>query len=164
MRGVILVLIAATSAAAEDKLQKLAERAPPPHIPKEHTATSSGIDRPVNHALPGVTRRNVLGYVNETTFGMDYTLFGRRPWLVSPGLWPSGRKPASYAKQYATEPRFHIPDVFALQPFRRAVKEAKAEKAGHGEPHAADAHGGEKPEKHDEKHGEEPHAPTKEKP
>ncbi len=126
MLRVILLLITAGVAGADE--QRFAERTPPPHIPKQHNAETSGLFLRVRRLLPSVTPHNVLGYTDQTTFGMDYTLFSRRPWTVTPGLWPTGRKVTSFASLYASEPR-HVLDVFALQPFRRAVKEAKAEKA-----------------------------------
>ena len=124
MRSLLLLMLFASVAAAQDRF---VERTFTPIIPYEHTAENAGIDRTPKHTQPSVTKSNALGYVNDTTFGMDYALFGRWPSRVFPGLWPEGRKSASFANQYATDGRFHVPDILAAQPFRRAVKEAKAE-------------------------------------
>ena len=130
MRGFILIPFFVVGCSYDE----FAQRTPPLHIPKEHTAEAAGTDKCPEHMAPSVTKRNVLGYTNCTTFGMDYLTFACKPGRVFPGVWP--RKCVSFSDKYATDGP-HVKDIIALAPFRRAVKEAKLEKleACEGEGH-----------------------------
>jgi hypothetical protein len=123
MRGSVVIIVMLSSALGAQ--ERRAERASP--SPREHTAARAGIDQPAAHGTTSVTPRNVLGSVNGTTFGMDNSLFGRRPGRLFPGLWPQGHAPTSHSQRYATDGPIHVPDILALKPFRRAVAGAKAD-------------------------------------
>jgi hypothetical protein len=128
-----------------------------------HTRERSGIDNCIKRAEPSVTHRNLLGYVNCATFGMDNSLFGRRPGRVFPGLWPEGRTPTSFSARYATEGTVKVPDVVAAQPVRKAIIESRRPPEGehdsHHEKHEKhDEHKDHKDHKHD-KHHPEAHEP-----
>ncbi|CAN5584773.1 hypothetical protein BH11PLA2_BH11PLA2_34980 [soil metagenome] len=129
MRGILVIIVTLFGgfAMAEDK-DKFAQRAGPVIVPLPHTAERAGTDRPVKNMSPSVTSRNALGYVNNMTFGMDNSLFGRFPGRLFPGLWPDGHKQTSYSHRYATEGEIHVPDVLALKPIKKAVNEAKNDK------------------------------------
>jgi hypothetical protein len=84
------------------------------------------------------------GPVTTGTFGWDFGGFRMRPGRVFLAPSPSGANRSVIANHYRAEDPFHVPDVFALRPFRKAVlekHEAKEERHGGGE-HAG-GHGGE---------------------
>lgn len=127
MRSAVLILILALPATAQERF---AERAGTKRlIPKVMSPERAGTDKVARHADPSVVSKNAIGYVNNATFGMDYNLCGRLC-RIFPGIYPEGRKPVSFSDKYQTDPPFVVKDVIALQPFRRAVKEAKAERHG----------------------------------
>jgi hypothetical protein len=134
MRCTIVILaIAAVNVRGDDEF---AQRASPDHVPRQHTAERAGIIPPASHAASSVTPRNIVGYVNGTTFGMDNSLLGRRPGRLFDGLWPQGRKPTSWTSRYRSEGDIHVTDILALKPFRKAVIEAKDEHAHGSTQHA----------------------------
>ena len=84
------------------------------------------------------------------TFGWDFGGFRMRPARVFLAPSPSGANRSVIANHYRAEDPFHVTDVFALRPFRKAVlekHEAKEERHGGGH---AECHGGE----HGNGHGE----------
>jgi len=103
-----------------------------------------------NHVLargPGA----VTGPVTTGTFGWDFAGFRMRPGRVFLAPSPDGANRSVIARHYRAEDPVHVPDVFALRPFRKAVlekHEAKEERHGGGE--HAEGHGGE----HGNGHGE----------
>lgn len=125
MRSAVLVLLLTLPATAQERY---VERAGTKRlIPKVMNPERAGTDKTARRTEPGIGPRNAIGYVNDATFGMDYSLCGRLCRLF-PGLYPDGRKPTSFSQKYQTDPPFPVKDLVALQPFRRAVKEAKAER------------------------------------
>lgn len=126
MRGILLLLVATIPAAAAD--ERHAERLGDHKHPYRHTAEASGTDKCPRHAKPSVTSKNIFGYVNGSTFGMDYLGCGHFPQRVFPGFISCRLRSNSHSDKYATDSRFPIKDLIAAAPFRKAIKAAKAEK------------------------------------
>lgn len=145
MLRVMLLLILAVPALAVDD-ERYVERAALPKIPKLHTPERAGIDNPAPHKQLTNTNHTVLGYVNGMTFGTDYVGILKKPGRVFPGLWP--RKEKSFSNKYATDGPIHVPDLIALQPIRRAIKDAREKKAESREEHKTEGHGEHKAEDH----------------
>lgn len=138
--GVLLVAFSGSSS-AEDK-EPFAARISNFIFPKPHTHERAGTAKPYSHlAASGVSSHESGGYVGggklvrgegrgetEGVFGWDYTFFGRRPGRIFLGWHNDSTKHQSpILPRYAAEgPR--VTDVLALQPFKKAVREAKEEK------------------------------------
>lgn len=121
-----IVLLAAVPVYAADPFPA---RTGPDLIPREHTHERAGTSgSPAKYAQPGVGRFDGFGIVNNATFGSDFVGLGRRPGRLFPGLWPDGRKPKSFSKNYATDGPIHVPDPIATKPVRKAVIESKDRK------------------------------------
>lgn len=138
----ILVAVAFAGAARAEEKEPFAARTSKFVIPARHTAEGTGTTKPLSRlATGGIGSHESGGYIGggklvhgegrgvaEGTFGWDYTFFGRRPGRVFLG-WhnDSTRHQTPILPRYAAEgPR--VTDVFALQPFKKAVREAKHEK------------------------------------
>jgi hypothetical protein len=161
-----LVALSSTTALAGDHplLQRIAERAPLPRTPVEHSAQRAGYPQSVKpHSVPSVTRFDYGGYVgggqllhnnllargpgsatgpiHDGTFGTDFG--GFRGHLGRVFLAPSddpSRGPA-IARNYRTDgPR--VTDVFALRPLRKAILEKREAVEEHGHGHHGHGHGG----------------------
>lgn len=148
-----LALVALLSAigntcSAEEK-EPFPARTTPWLFPAQHTHERTHTVNPVgNHAVPGKSQYESGGYigggklvhgegrgVQDGTFGWDYTGLGRRPGRIFLGWFndsPKQGKPV-LPRYNSDGPR--VTDVFALQPYKKAVREAKAEKHGGGETH-----------------------------
>ena len=179
------------AAADHDKPEgtRFVERTPyPKHpYPNPDTMQRAGYPQEISKwAIPGISKHETGGYIGgatvchnhplargvgaatgplETgTFGWDFAGFRMRPGRVFLAATPSGANRSDIVRNYLSEGP-HVPDVFALRPFRKAVlakKEAKhpsEEHAGHGEGHDEKGHNGEKGTGHGEaKPGEAPKA------
>lgn len=126
---VFIAAIATLSASVAQAADPIPSRLGTNKVPYLHTHERAGTASSARVTIPGMTRYDGLGYVNGATFGTDFTGFGWRPGRVFPGLWSDRTK--SFSNKYATDNHVHVPDVVALQPFRKAVRETRAEKA-HG--------------------------------
>ena len=166
LAGLALVSLS-PAARADDRplLQRIAERAPLPRTPVEHTADRAGYPLSVSrHAVPTYTRYDHGGYVGgaslrnnnllargpgsavgpvyDGTYGTDYTGFrahlGRV--FLAPSADPSLGRPIYLA--YSSEGR-RLTDVFALRPLRKAVLEKRehAEEREHEKEHGEKGHG-----------------------
>lgn len=144
MRAIAAILICSILngvAAAEEK-EPFAARTTTFVIPPRHTAEGTGTTKPLSRlATGGISPHESGGYIGggklvrgegrgvaEGVYGWDYTFFGRRPGRIFLG-WhnDSTRHQTPILPRYAAEgPR--VTDVFALQPFKKAVREAKHEK------------------------------------
>lgn len=126
---------------AEDK-EPFAARMSSFLFPAPHTHERAGTDKPYSHlAAAGKSSHESGGYigggklvrgegrgVTDGVFGWDYTFFNRRPGRVFLG-WhnDSTKHQTPILPRYAAEgPR--VTDVFALQPFKKAVREATHER------------------------------------
>ena len=144
MRFAILTLLIASPSFAQDRF---VERTPLPRKPVEHTMQRAGNPRTIAPwAVPSVTRYEAGGYIgggsvrgnsilaegpasatgpiSEGVFGTDFTGFQMRMGRVF--LAPSANPAAgpSIARNYRTDGP-HVPDVFAIRPFRKAILEKK---------------------------------------
>ncbi len=147
-----LLLLAASSALSQDRF---VERTPLPRKPLEHTMPRAGDSRRIAPwAVPSVTRFEAGGFIGggsvrgntilakgpitatgpltEGTFGTDFAGFHLRMGRVflAPSADPADGP--SIARTYRTEGP-HVPDVFAIRPFRKAILEKKediAERTG----------------------------------
>ena len=142
MRFAILTLLIASPAIAQDRF---AERTPLPRKPVEHTMQRAGNPRSIAPwAVPSVTRYEAGGYIGggsvkgnsiltkgpatgpiaEGVFGTDFAGFRMRMGRVflAPSADPSAGP--SIARNYRTDGP-HVPDVFAIRPFRKAILEKK---------------------------------------
>ncbi|QEL16955.1 hypothetical protein [Limnoglobus roseus] len=132
------------SAFAEEK-EPFPARTTPFLIPAVHTHEALGTAKPLGRfATAGIERNESGGYiggsklvrgegrgVQDGTFGWDYTGFGRRPGRFFLGWYNDSPKQSAFLPKYNSEgPR--VTDVVALQPYKKAVREAKAEKHGGG--------------------------------
>jgi len=119
-RGVLAVCVAGLlgpAVAAEDA-PRYAERTPLPHRPAAHTQERAGNPATVAPwAVPGVSRYEAGGSVGGT-FGWDFVGFRLRPGRVFRMAASNPEHAAGYRTQGP-----HVPDVFSLRPFRRAVLE-----------------------------------------
>lgn len=114
-------------------------------IPAQHTHEATRTVNPVGkHAVPGIERHETGGYVGggklvhgegrgptDGTFGWDYVGLGRRPGRVFLGWFnnDSTKRQGTFLPKYNSDgPR--VTDVVALQPWKKAIREAKAEKHG----------------------------------
>jgi hypothetical protein len=146
----LAVLLTSHLASAQDRH---AERAPLPHYRTPNSMQRSGDSQKVAWwAVPSVTRFDSTGYIGgavhakpgifsrpcastgpiaDGTFGTDYGGIRLRATRVF--LMPSANPACgpSASEKYRMEGP-HLPDVFALQPFRKAVIEKKEETGGHG--------------------------------
>lgn len=117
-------------------------------IPAQHNHERTHTVNPVgNHAVPSKSQYESGGYigggklvhgegrgVTDGTFGWDYTGFGRRPGRIFLGWFNDGptKHQGTFLPKYNSDgPR--VTDVVALQPWKKAIREAKAEKHGGGE-------------------------------
>lgn len=139
-----VLLSALGGTASAEERERFAERTTPFLIPARHTAEGTGTAIG-KHAVGGISRYESGGYVGggklvrgegrgvtDGVFGWDYTGFGRRPGRVFLGWLNDSPKQGTFLPKYNTDgPR--VTDVVALQPFKKAVREAKAEKHGGGE-------------------------------
>jgi hypothetical protein len=144
MRAVATLLFAAALGgfvAAEDK-EPHAARTTKFIVPSPHTHERAGTDKPYSiFAAAGKSSHESGGYIGggklvhgegrgvaEGVFGWDYTFFNRRPGRIFLGWHNDSTKHQSpILPRYAAEgPR--VTDVFALQPFKKAVREARHEK------------------------------------
>ena len=145
MRFALLTgLFVASIASAQDRF---VERAPVPRKPQDHTMQRAGQPRNIAPwAVPSVTRFEAGGYIgggslhgnailakgttaatgplSDGTFGTDFAGFRLRMGRVflAPSADPSAGP--SLARSYRTDGP-HVPDVFAIRPFRKAVLEKK---------------------------------------
>ncbi len=145
MRNIIGLFVAAfivnSTATAEEK-PPFASRTTQFLTTPQHThEAKGGSDRISRYAIPSVESHEAGGYIgggrvfrgsaggpNEGTFGYDYVGFGRRPGRIFLGFFGESAKQQGLLPKYnADGPR--VKDLVAAQPFRRAVKEAKAENA-----------------------------------
>lgn len=146
MRALAAIVFAAalgSFASAGDKdTEKFASRTTAFITPSPHTHERAGTSKTISRwAVAGISSHETGGYigggklihgegrgVQDGTFGFDYTFFGRRPGRIFLG-WhnDSTKHQTPILPRYAAEgPR--VTDVFALQPFKKAVREAKHEK------------------------------------
>jgi len=144
MRALLVVVVFgwATPATAQERF---VERTPLPRRPPVHTMERAGNPQSVSRlAVPSVTPRDVSGYVGgarllgnhilasgptaatgpltDGTFGTDYAGIKVHPNRVflAPSYDPSVGP--TLARSYRTNGP-HVPDVFALRPFRKAIIE-----------------------------------------
>lgn len=111
-------------------------------IPAPHTHERAGTVKPYSRLATGsISSHESGGYVGggrlvggegrgvaDGTFGTDYTFFGRRPGRIFLGWYNDSNKYQSpILPRYNAEGR-RVTDVLALQPFKKAVREAKHEK------------------------------------
>ncbi|MGL4421065.1 MAG: hypothetical protein ACRCZF_10405 [Gemmataceae bacterium] len=137
--------------ARAEEPKRYAERTPTVKHPPAHTAERAGTVLPFHaHATPTLTSAYSTGYVGggklihgspratapvaDGTFGWDYTGFGRRPGRIFLGFGGDRPRSSDFQKKYTTD-TFKLPDPVAAQPFKKAVKEAREERAEerHGE-------------------------------
>ncbi len=141
----VLLSVLVGEAYAEER-EPFASRTTPFLIPAVHTHERAGTVNPISkHAVAGKSSHESGGYVGggklvhgegrsvqDGTFGWDYTGFGRRPGRYFLGWFNDSPKQPAFLPKYSAEgPR--VNDVVALMPFKKAVREAKAEKHGGGE-------------------------------
>ena len=144
MRFAILTILIASPAFAQDRF---VERTPMPRKPVEYTMPRAGNPRSIAPwAVPSVTRYEAGGYIGggsvkgnsilakgpasatgpigEGVYGTDFAGFRMRMGRVF--LAPSANPAAgpSIARNYRTDGP-HVPDVFAIRPFRKAILEKK---------------------------------------
>jgi hypothetical protein len=142
-----------TSVKAEEK-EPFAARTTTFIIPAVHNHTRTGTDRIPQYAAPGKSSSETGGYigggkliagegrgVTDGVFGWDYVGLGRRPGRVFLNWFNDSPKQSAFLPKYNTEgPR--VTDIVALQPFKKAVREARTEhqekksgekSGGHGE-------------------------------
>jgi hypothetical protein len=153
----------AGSAAAGDNDKpegtRFAERAPMPKhpYPDPDTLQRAGYPNTIAWwAIPGQSRFQTAGYIGGATpqgnhvlargpgaatgplttgvFGWDFAGFRMRPGRVFLAPTPTGANRSDIARNYWAEGP-HVPDVFALRPFRKAVLEKREAKEGHPEEH-----------------------------
>lgn len=150
----LLALALPSLAPADDRplLQRIAERAPPPHRPVEHTAARAGYPMEVKaQAIPSLTRfylpgylgggtpapmawrssgpASAVGHVHDGTFGSDFAGFGLRGGRVFLSPVADPQRGNVWARGYSPEgPR--TGDIGTLRPFRKAVLEMRAAKEG----------------------------------
>ena len=148
--AIISLVAGATVAAANDpeRENRYAERAPLPKRPGDHTPERAGtVDVVSARAKPTLTSHYTTGYVGggglarsnprstgcvtDGTFGWDYTLFSRRPGRIFLGFLGNKPHQPTFQPKYNTDGP-EVEDVVAKQPFKKAVKEAIAEKKGGG--------------------------------
>jgi hypothetical protein len=123
---------------AEEK-EPFAARTTPFIIPAVHNHLRTGTDRIPQYAGPSKTSMETGGYigggklvrgegrgVTDGVFGWDYVGVGRRPGRIFLNWFNDDPKQTAFLPKYNTEgPR--VTDVFALQPFKKAVREARVE-------------------------------------
>jgi hypothetical protein len=80
------------------------------------------------------------GPLTTGAFGWDFAGFRMRPGRVFLAPTPTGGNRSDIARNYWAEGP-HVPDVFALRPFRKAVLEKREAKEGHPEEYH-EPHGG----------------------
>ena len=140
-----VALVALSGAAAGQ--ERFVERTPLPKNPVPHTLERAGNPAGVSRfAIPSVTSRDVGGYVGggklignnvfakgssaatgpvmDGTFGTDYAGFKVRPNRVFLAASPDPSVGSTVARAYRTDGP-HVPDVFSLRPFRKAILESK---------------------------------------
>lgn len=138
----ILFVAALDSAALAEEKEPFAARTTTFIVPSPHTHERAGTVKPYSRlAAPGKSPHESGGYigggklvrgegrgVTDGVFGWDYTFFNRRPGRIFLGWYnDSTRNQSPILPRYASEgPR--VTDVFALQPFKKAVREAKHER------------------------------------
>jgi hypothetical protein len=161
-----LALVPFVSTSADDRpfLQRIAERAPLPHHPVEHTMARAGFPQDVKpHAVPSLTRfylpgyigggtpapmafrasgpATAVGHVHDGTFGSDFAGFGLRGGRVFLAPVADPQRGNVFSRGYSPEgPR--LTDIGTLRPYRKAILELRAAKE-HGEGHGGEGgHGG----------------------
>jgi hypothetical protein len=151
---------------------RFVERTPyPKHpYPDPDTMRRAGYPQEIARwAIPGLTKFQTAGYIGGATvcnnhaltkgvgaatgplttgtFGWDFAGFGMRPGRVFLAATPTGANRSNIARNYLSEGP-HVPDVFALRPFRKAVLEKQEAKHPEVEEHGSH---GEHGNGHDEK-------------
>jgi hypothetical protein len=131
--------------------ERFVERTPLPRTQPVHSMEGAGFPTNVSpHAIPSVTARDVGGYVGggklfghsvlargplaatgplaDGVYGTDYAGLKVRPNRVFLAASPDPARGPAFARGYRTDGP-HVPDVFSLRPFRKALFEKK--EAGH---------------------------------
>ena len=145
LAAIVFTAALGAPASATDKdrdTEKLASRTTAFVTPTLHTHERAGTTNPISRwAVAGLSSHESGGYIGggklvhgegrgvaDGTFGTDYTFFGRRPGRIFLGWYNDSTKHQSpILPRYAAEgPR--VTDVFALQPIKKAVREAKHER------------------------------------